>query len=137
MKNKSDFRLREHLANEFWTEQNTRLKAEGNGYQMPDAFSLGWDAARTNESVERNALYAELIGQEHRLGTRAEILEKERDQLRAAAEKLAEALESIKQTIETNANDVLWCHDEVNMTVVEKIDINLAEYREKFPKQPK
>jgi coenzyme F420-reducing hydrogenase delta subunit len=44
-------------------------------------FKAGWDAARANDN-ERDALYAELIGLEHRLGTQVEILTHKLEKLR-------------------------------------------------------
>lgn len=41
---------------------------------------------------------------------------------------MAKTLESIKATIEANATDTLWCHDELNMTAVEKLEHQLEEY---------
>jgi hypothetical protein len=49
---------------------------------------------------ERDGLYGDLIGQEHRLGLRCEMAEKERDQLR---EKLAVAIETLEK-IDLNCN---------------------------------
>lgn len=40
---------------------------------------------------------------------------------------MREALESVRKTIIKNSPDTLWCHDEVNMTAVEKVDLALAQ----------
>lgn len=49
---------------------------------------------------------------------------------RATVERLAQTLIEVKKDIEENAEDTLWVHGGMPMTICDRIDIELAKIRE-------
>ena len=59
-----------------------------------------------------------------------ERLRDENEKLRAASRVLRDCLKEVEKDICANAQDTLWCHEGYAMTIVDRIQIDIAKFDE-------